>query len=236
MAGLRRSRDWLRPSSGTSVIRSMDPSASTRDGVARSPNRFESRPFWSKKKGRPWARIRSSGRPARSTILAGRSWPRAQATSVGREPSMNSRSRVSGYTSRGLIRAPRAAIRVSVVRPDIPLDRDGRIEQPGATDARGPDALDASGRLDAFPGPVQGLAAHAGQLARGLKRSKPGLDPFEQVGLGDRPHRAAHAEVLCRSGPRRKHQRAGRSMASRKRGRRTRRVMAAPPQVLRAVP
>ena len=57
-----------------------------------------------------------------------------------------------------------------IVRPDVLLDRDRRIEQPGATDARGPDALEAPGRLDVFPGPVQGLPAHAGQLARGLQR------------------------------------------------------------------
>ena len=93
-------------------MRSCVPACSTRAGVRLSPKPAARRPPVSKKKGRRWRRIRSSGRPASSTIFEGRSCASAQAISASRLPSTNSRSRASTIRSSGLTRVPAAAMSV----------------------------------------------------------------------------------------------------------------------------
>ncbi len=235
MAALRWSRDWLRRRAALPVILSMDPSAATRDGVARSPKRFASRPFWSKKNGRSWGRIRSSGRPARSTIFAGRSWPRAQVTSAGRAPSMNSRSRVSGYTSRGLIRAPRAAIRVpSCARTSCSTVIEGSNSRVRRT------------RAGPMPSTRPGASMRSRPRSRASRRMRVRSPEDSSASSRASIRSSRSGSAMGHTAPRTPRSFAGTGRAasistqaiamSRRRDRRTRRVMAAPPRVWRAVP
>ena len=158
------------------------------------------RPPWSKKKGRRCRRIRSSGRPASSTIFAGRplssSWASAQAISASRLPSTNSRSRASVMRSSGLTRVPAAAISAPSACPDVPRDRNRGVPQPAAFLRGGRDAREGIGFLQLPPGIGAGFLFQPRQRARAFHFDQTRLDLRQQVGLRDRPGRAAHAEVL----------------------------------------
>ena len=160
-------------SSGISAMRSRVPACSTRLGVAATPNRAASLPPASKKKGRPCRRISSSGLPASSTILAGRSWASAQAISASRLPSTNSTPRVSGVRSSGAItRVPAAAIRV----PPGP-----RMSRSTVTAAGSNRRLRRSALRARCPAPAPALPA--ADVARSA-----GLPPADRVSCARAPH------------------------------------------------
>ena len=100
--------------------------------------------------------------------------------------------------SSGLIRVPAAAMSVpSGVRMSRATVMDG-IEQAAAFLHGGRDARHGIRLFQLRPGALAGLPVQTGQLAGPFHLDEAGLDLRQQVRLGDRPGRAAHAEILRR--------------------------------------
>ena len=156
--------------------------------------------------GRNGARGPAAARPAaRSSRAARARAPRR--SSASRRPSMNRRSRASVMPASGSSRVPAVAM-------SVPSGE--RISR--STTIAGSNRRERRSRAGAIPATASGASSRARARARASASSRASSPErcmsesrasisSQQIGLGDRPGLAAHAEVGRRHGPRSGHDR-----------------------------
>ena len=138
---------------------------------------------------------------------ATRSWTGAHGRAPRRSPPRGGRRRTAGRGLSGMWLkgqrvhpGTRGGDQRAVRQPDVPFDDDRRIEPSAARFPRRRDARHRHRLFQPRAGGRSRIPFDPGHVARALHGRQPRLDLFEQVRLGDRPGRAAHAEVRGEGG------------------------------------
>src|SRR3546814_15138866 len=90
---------------------------------------------------------------------------------------------------------------ITLLVPNVALDRDGRIMIPASRHARRGDPVDRLGPANALFDPSGKLLVHAGKLAAALRPPQPRLNRRKQIRLDDRKA-LAHLDLNPKSSDR----------------------------------